>query len=108
MQTGRSTDCLSRRRHAPGGNKADRDQDCLDSMGAGYPRNHPWKLVAQQFRIKSGGDVLRGGEGGIRSFDGITPKPHLQLDAEEGSDGLRGTTEVTTRCLEGSMTTQGG
>ena len=43
-----------------------------------------------------------GGERGIRTLDGITPKPHFQFAPEEGSEGLLGPTEVRCRCLEDS------
>ena len=43
-----------------------------------------------------------GGERGIRTLDGITPKPHFQLDPEEGSEGFRGSPEVRCRCFEES------
>ena len=46
--------------------------------------------------------VKRGGERGIRTLDGITPKPHFQLDPEEGSEGFLGPAEVRCRCLEDS------
>ena len=44
--------------------------------------------------------VKGGGERGIRTLDGITPKPHFQLDPEEGSEGLLAPTEVRCRCFE--------
>ena len=43
-----------------------------------------------------------GGERGIRTLDGITPKPHFQLDPEEGSEGFLGSAEVRCRCFEES------
>jgi len=43
-----------------------------------------------------------GGERGIRTLDGVAPKPHFQLDPEEGSEGFRGSLEVSCRCLEES------
>jgi len=46
--------------------------------------------------------VKRGGERGIRTLDGITPKPHFQLDPEEGSEGFLGSLEVRCRCFEES------
>ena len=46
--------------------------------------------------------VKRGGERGIRTLDGITPKPHFQLDPEEGSEGFLESPEVRCRCFEES------
>ena len=43
-----------------------------------------------------------GGERGIRTLDGVAPKPHFQFAPEEGSEGLLGPTEVKCRCLEDS------
>ena len=43
-----------------------------------------------------------GGERGIRTLDGIAPKPHFQFAPEEGSEGLLAPTEVRCRCLEDS------
>ena len=43
-----------------------------------------------------------GGERGIRTLDGITPKPHFQFAPEEGSEGLLAPPEVRCRCLEDS------
>ena len=43
-----------------------------------------------------------GGERGIRTLDGITPKPHFQFAPEEGSEGLLAPLEVRCRCLEES------
>ena len=43
-----------------------------------------------------------GGERGIRTLDGITPKPRFQFAPEEGSEGLLGPAEVGCRCLEDS------
>ena len=41
-------------------------------------------------------------ERGIRTLDGIAPKPHFQLDPEEGSEGFRESPEVRCRCFEES------
>ena len=41
-----------------------------------------------------------GGERGIRTLDGVAPKPHFQFAPEEGSEGLLGPTEVRCWCLE--------
>ena len=46
--------------------------------------------------------VKRGGERGIRTLDGVAPKPHFQLDPEEGSEGFLGSPEVKCRCFEES------
>ena len=46
--------------------------------------------------------VKRGGERGIRTLDGVAPKPHFQFAPEEGSEGLLAPTEVRCRCLEDS------
>ena len=46
--------------------------------------------------------VKGGGERGIRTLDGVAPKPHFQLDPEEGSEGFLGNPEVRCRCLEES------
>ena len=43
-----------------------------------------------------------GGERGIRTLDGVAPKPHFQLDPEEGSEGFLGSPEVRCRCFEES------
>ena len=43
-----------------------------------------------------------GGERGIRTLDGVAPKPHFQFAPEEGSEGLLAPTEVRCRCLEDS------
>jgi hypothetical protein len=43
-----------------------------------------------------------GGESGIRTHDGVAPKPHFQFVPEEGSEGLLGPLEVRCRCLEES------
>jgi len=43
-----------------------------------------------------------GGERGIRTLDGITPKPHFKFAPEEGSEGLSAPPEVRCRCLEDS------
>ena len=43
-----------------------------------------------------------GGESGIRTHDGVAPKPHFQFAPEEGSEGLLGPAEVRCRCLEES------
>ena len=43
-----------------------------------------------------------GGERGIRTLDGVAPKPHFQFAPEEGSEGLLGPAEVRCRCLEES------
>ena len=43
-----------------------------------------------------------GGERGIRTLDGVAPKPHFQFAPEEGSDGLLAPSEVRCRCLEES------
>ncbi len=43
-----------------------------------------------------------GGERGIRTLDGVAPKPHFQLDPEEGSEGFLGIPEVRCRCFEES------
>jgi hypothetical protein len=44
--------------------------------------------------------VKGGGERGIRTLDGIAPKPHFQFALEEGSEGLLAPSEVRCRCLE--------
>ena len=46
--------------------------------------------------------VKGGGERGIRTLDGVAPKPHFQLDPEEGSEGFQGSPEVRCRCFEES------
>jgi hypothetical protein len=38
--------------------------------------------------------VKGGGERGIRTLDGVAPKPHFQLDPEEGSEGFLGSPEA--------------
>ena len=43
-----------------------------------------------------------GGERGIRTLDGVAPKPHFQFAPEEGSEGLLAPSEVRCRCLEES------
>ena len=43
-----------------------------------------------------------GGERGIRTLDGVAPKPHFQFALEEGSAGLLAPAEIRCRCLEES------
>jgi len=43
-----------------------------------------------------------GGERGIRTLDGVAPKPHFQFAPEEGSEGLLAHAEVRCRCQEDS------
>ena len=43
-----------------------------------------------------------GGERGIRTLDGVAPKPHFQFALEEGSEGLLAPAEIRCRCLEES------
>jgi hypothetical protein len=49
--------------------------------------------------LRAGSD---GGERGIRTLDGVAPKPHFQFAPEEGSEGLLAPTEVRCRYLEDS------
>ncbi len=46
--------------------------------------------------------VKSGGERGIRTLDGVAPKPHFQFAREEGSEGILAPAEVRCRCLEDS------
>ena len=41
-----------------------------------------------------------GGERGIRTLDGVAPKPHFQFAPEEGSEGLWGMVEFNCGCRE--------
>ena len=65
----------------------------------------PWREGFFEDVIRGLGRGLAGsdgGERGIRTLDGVAPKPHFQFAPEEGSEGLLGPTEVRCRCLEES------